>query len=324
MASSSKKREFPTPSFGSVDLLLGVPDVEDRQDTKLPLSKIHRTQKFGRCRYYDPIDLQSFAEEIDADGGVRSPIWVRPMPNGNADEFELVAGNRRYLASEIAGHPDIPVLIFDWADGQAHRAAAIENSHRALNRGEELYSVLNWMPDELGISQDEFLKRLNRMVNETKGKVKGESTQRMLGNSEGNQIEALFRQFNRMSWKSFVSKWLPILKWPEEILQAMNAGKISYEKAEAIFRVKDDGQRRDLLESAIADSLPLEEIKQRVVTLKACGQPQEKSFKTEVGEVLTRLKKVNVESMPASKQKKLLRLTNEIASLLSDGESTDE
>jgi len=77
------------------------------------------------------------------------------------------------------------------------------------------------------------------------------------------------QELNSLSWQSFVSHRLPLLNLPADILEALRQGQLAYTKAQAIARVKDADQRTGLLEEAIAQDLPLSQIKEKVTELKA-------------------------------------------------------
>jgi ParB family chromosome partitioning protein len=69
--------------------------------------------------------------------GVVQPLIVRPLP-GNADRFEIIAGERRWRAAQKAGQHDVPVIVREANDKESLEIAIIENVQRAdLNAVEE-------------------------------------------------------------------------------------------------------------------------------------------------------------------------------------------
>ena len=86
---------------------------------------------------------------------------------------------------------------------------------------------------------------LHRMDNEQKKKV----TNNVIGNSEKEKIESIFAGLGQ-NWQSFVNNRLPLLKLPDELLEALRQGNIAYTKAKAISAVKDEAERKELLENA--------------------------------------------------------------------------
>ncbi|MBZ8183072.1 MAG: hypothetical protein SAL07_13520 [Oscillatoria sp. PMC 1051.18] len=82
-------------------------------------------------------------------------------------------------------------------------------------------------------------------------------------------IEETFASLGLMGWRSFVQNRLPLLKLPDQILEALQKGQLEYTKARAIARVKDEAQRERLLSEAIAGdwSLSQKPTPVRVATL---------------------------------------------------------
>ena len=82
---------------------------------ELPLSQIVAST-FNPRHHFDIQELNELAESIKEEGGVIQPILVRPVQN---DNFEIVAGERRWRASHIAGHDSIDCKIEEKI-GRAH------------------------------------------------------------------------------------------------------------------------------------------------------------------------------------------------------------
>lgn len=100
----------------------------------LPIEQLVRG-KYQPRHHFDPVQLQELADSIKSTGGLLQPIVVRPLKNGT---FEIVAGERRWRAAQIAGLTEISCLVSHYTDEQALQAAIIENINRAdLNPIEE-------------------------------------------------------------------------------------------------------------------------------------------------------------------------------------------
>jgi ParB family chromosome partitioning protein len=102
------------------------PVVSSIQD--IPLERI-RESKTNPRRHFDEVKLADLAENI-RQHGVLQPILVRPLPQGNADTYELVAGARRYRASKLAGRDNIPATVRELTDTQCLELQLIENLQR--------------------------------------------------------------------------------------------------------------------------------------------------------------------------------------------------
>lgn len=106
--------------------------------TKPTLQQI-ATDLFVRGQYqprkhFDPAQLQELAESIKTTGGLLQPIIARPI----GEKFEIIAGERRWRAAQLAGLTEVSCLVSHYSDEQALQASIIENISRAdLNPIEE-------------------------------------------------------------------------------------------------------------------------------------------------------------------------------------------
>jgi ParB family chromosome partitioning protein len=102
-------------------------------DRKVPIEHVVRNPKNPRKSFLEG-DLQDLASSIRQHGIVQ-PVVVRPV---EGDKFEIIAGERRWRAAQLAGLVDIPVIIRDVDDRTALELAIVENVQRAdLNPVEE-------------------------------------------------------------------------------------------------------------------------------------------------------------------------------------------
>lgn len=91
--------------------------------------------KYQPRRHFDPSQLQELADSIKVTQGLLQPIVARPLKNGT---YEIIAGERRWRAAQLAGLNEVSCLISHYTDEQALQAAIIENINRAdLNPIEE-------------------------------------------------------------------------------------------------------------------------------------------------------------------------------------------
>jgi ParB family chromosome partitioning protein len=95
----------------------------------IPLSRIQESKTNPR-RQFDETRLAELADNIRLHG-VLQPILVRPLPSGEAESYELVAGARRYRASKLAKCESIPATIRELTDPQCLELQLIENLQRA-------------------------------------------------------------------------------------------------------------------------------------------------------------------------------------------------
>lgn len=123
---------------------------------KIPVTKIV-PNKFQPRRIFDQEALNELAESI-TQYGILQPIVVRKSLN----EYELVAGERRWRASQRAGLEDIPAIVKDYTDSEMIEIALIENIQREdLNPIEEAMAYRRLM-DELSLTQEEVGRKVGR------------------------------------------------------------------------------------------------------------------------------------------------------------------
>lgn len=208
-------------------------------------------------RYFDPQKMQQLVQSVK-EHGVLEPLLVRPL---SEEEYELVAGERRYRAALEVGLIEVPVVVRQLSDDEALQLALIENLHREdLNPVEETEGILQLIALKLSQPTTAVIKILHRMQNETEGKV----THNVMGKSEAQVVQDIFTGLGLMTWESFVKNRLPLLNLPEEVMEALRKGQIAYTKAQVIARVKEPSSRRALLSAAIQEDLSLSQIKERL------------------------------------------------------------
>lgn len=116
----------------------------------LPLSEIIPNKEQPR-KTFDEGALQELTDSI-TQHGVLQPLLVRPLPEGG---YQLVAGERRWRASRLAGLKEVPVVVKDLSDVETMEIAIIENLQREdLNPIEEAEG-LQALIDRCGFTQDE-------------------------------------------------------------------------------------------------------------------------------------------------------------------------
>ena len=208
-------------------------------------------------RSFAPDKLEQLAISIKK-LGILEPILVRQKAS---EEYELVAGERRYRAAKIAGREEVPVVVRELSDEEALHLSLIENLQREdLNPIDETEGILQLLSLKLKLSVREVVALLYRIEHE----VKGVTAPNVMGSDSFKTICTVFNELGKFTWKSFVTNRLPLLKLPEDILSVVRAGSLEYTKAQAIARVKDDGKRQSLLEEATRENLSLSQLRERI------------------------------------------------------------
>jgi ParB family chromosome partitioning protein len=129
----------------------------DGELREVPIDLIQRG-RFQPRRDMDPAALQELADSIRQQG-VMQPVVIRPIAEGR---YELIAGERRWRATQMAGLDSIPAIIRDVPDEAAIAMALIENIQREnLNPIEEAFA-LQRLQDEFGLTQAQVAEAVGK------------------------------------------------------------------------------------------------------------------------------------------------------------------
>ena len=134
-----------------------VPTEARRPDLKVPIEKLKANPNQPR-RTFLPEQLDELAASVK-EKGIIQPLIVRST---GADEYEIVAGERRWRAAQMAQLHDIPVIVRDFDDTEVLEVAIIENIQRAdLNAVEEAAGYKQLM-DRFGHTQEKLAEALGK------------------------------------------------------------------------------------------------------------------------------------------------------------------
>jgi ParB family chromosome partitioning protein len=298
------KKALELPKMRGVEDLLSM-DVESPTAT-VNIDKIRLPAQQPR-RYFDPEKLSQLVQSVK-EHGILQPLLVRTV-NG---EFELVAGERRLRAAKEAGLTEVPIITKELSDHQTLQIALLENLQREdLNPVEETEGILELLCIELDVNSGEVISILNQAANAKKRNLElTENVSRQL-----EIIESVLSGVGRFTAESFRTSRLPLLNLPDDVLEILRQGKIEYTKARAIAKVKDEGERRDLLDKVINENLSLSEIKQLVKELTPGKITVKETLNAKYSELGKRLKNAQVWE-DAKKTKKLEKLLGDLEQLL--------
>ncbi|MDQ6962113.1 MAG: ParB/RepB/Spo0J family partition protein [Mariprofundaceae bacterium] len=134
----------------------GTLDPEISKTTNTLKIKSIKPNPFQPRVIFDDAELTNLAESIRLDG-VIMPILVRPAKNNT---YQLIAGERRWRASQLAGLHDIPAIVRDVDDRQALELAIIENEHRNDLTAMESARAYQRLHKEFGLTQIDIATRI--------------------------------------------------------------------------------------------------------------------------------------------------------------------
>ena len=142
-----------------LDALFGGSDVDEAESEllHLPISKVEPRLEQPR-EYFDEDALQELADSI-AQYGLIQPITVRKL---NTGYYQIIAGERRWRASRMAGLTEVPVRVIEADDRRTAELALVENLQREdLNPIEEAKGYRTLI-EEYGLTQEEAAKSVGR------------------------------------------------------------------------------------------------------------------------------------------------------------------
>lgn len=196
---------------------------------ELPVELIVANPKQPR-RHFDDEALNALAGSL-GERGVLQPVLVRPKPGGT---YELVAGERRWRAAQIAGLTEIPALVRPRDDAATLELALIENMAREdLNPIEEARACAA-LVEELGLTREEVGRRVGR---------------------------------SRVA----VSNLLRLLDLPEETVELLEQEKLSEGHGRALLLAEDHTVRRRLARDAVREGWSVRAVETRAREINQRG-----------------------------------------------------
>ena len=133
------------------------PEAESGKPREIPVDHID-PNPFQTRRFIDETQLLELAASITANGVVQ-PILVRPQPNGR---FQLIAGERRWRATQRAGKTTIPAILRQVSDEQAMEITIVENLQRADLNPMEQARAYERLSREFHMTQEQMATRTGK------------------------------------------------------------------------------------------------------------------------------------------------------------------
>lgn len=187
-------------------------------------------------RHFDSAKLDELAQSLK-DHGLLEPLVVRKRPG--TDQFELIAGERRWRASQRAGIKEVLVVVRDVSANDAFELALVENVQR-----EDLDPI-------------EFAEALDRLIRDHN------YTQESLARRVGKD-------------RSTVANALRLLKLPDKVREMVVAGELSEGHARALLGVPDEHGIAQIAEKVIRGHLSVRQTEELVRNAKQSSDPKKK------------------------------------------------
>ena len=192
---------------------------------QLPVEQIDRNPYQTRSRF-DETALAELAESIKASGVVQ-PILVRPQLGGR---FQLIAGERRWLASQRAGKTTVPAIVKQVSNEQAMEMTIVENLQREDLNAVEQARAYERLGREFGLTQEQMAQRTGKE-------------------------------------RSSVANFLRLLKLPSEVQILVEENKLSFGHAKALMSLDSPEAVLKLANRAVALSMSVRQVEGTVHSL---------------------------------------------------------
>lgn len=207
---------------------------EDDKIIELPLKQL-RPNPYQPRKHFDEQGIQELAESIKQHGVIQ-PVIVRSVLKG----FELIAGERRYRASQMLGLETIPAVVRSFTDDQTMEIALIENLQRENLNAIELAQAYQNLMDQLKLTQEELSVKVGKS-------------------------------------RSHIANFLRLLNLPEDVKDYVSRGTLSMGHARAIAGVKDADAVKQLAKSTIDQEWSVRQLEEAIQQMnRSKAKPSEK------------------------------------------------
>ena len=198
-----------------------IKNAKEEDIVELKLSEL-RSNPYQPRRTFDQDKLQELADSIK-EFGVLEPIIVTKSVKG----YEIVAGERRKKASELAGLETVPAIIKDFSDEEMMQIALLENIQRedlsAIEEAEAYANIIKM----LNVTQDELGKRIGKS-------------------------------------RSYITNMLGLLRLPSSVKQDILSGQISAGHAKILSKLESEEQILNLVNKIKKDHISVRELESLV------------------------------------------------------------
>lgn len=209
---------------------------DDDKVVEIPLSQL-RANPYQPRKTFNDEAIQELAESI-RQHGVIQPIIVRSVLKG----YEIIAGERRFRASQYCGKATVPAVVRSFSDQQVMEIALIENLQRENLNAMEIATAYQGLMEQFSLTQEELSLKVGKS-------------------------------------RSHIANFLRLLSLPEEVKENVSRGTLSMGHARAIVGIKDPVLVKQLAKQCVEQEWSVRELEEAVKNLER--KPTDKS-KTKV------------------------------------------
>ena len=216
---------------------------------ELPIEAIEPNREQPRKRFADD-RLRELAASIEAQGIIQ-PIVVTPLPDRGPDEprYQILAGERRWRAAQLAGLHEVPVVIRDTPEAERLELALVENLQRADLDPIEEARAYEALIELHGYTQADLATRVGKE-------------------------------------RSTVTNALRLLKLPSKVQEMLIEGQLGMGHARALLGLERQSEMRELADQIVRKSLSVRqteaEVRRRVAPPKAEPEPDDDRKRHEI------------------------------------------
>lgn len=211
-------------------------ETKEEEVIRIPLSEI-RPNPYQPRKTFDDDTIRELAESIKQQGVIQ-PIIVRKILRG----FEIVAGERRFRASQLCGNERIPAVVRELSDAQVMEMALIENLQREDLNAIETAQAYEALINKFHLTQEELSLKVGKS-------------------------------------RSHIANFVRLLSLPESIKDDVSRGTLSMGHARAIVGIKEEKLQLELAQQCIDGQWSVRELEDEVNNLSNRKPLQKKKEK---------------------------------------------
>ncbi|MDU2239392.1 MAG: ParB/RepB/Spo0J family partition protein [Paenibacillus sp.] len=207
---------------------------DDDKVIEIPLNQL-RANPYQPRKTFDEEAIRELAESI-RQHGVIQPIIVRSVLKG----YEIIAGERRFRASQFCGNATIPAVVRSFSDQQVMEIALIENLQRENLNAMEVAVAYQGLMDQFQLTQEELSMKVGKS-------------------------------------RSHIANFLRLLSLPEEVKEYVSRGTLSMGHARALVGLKDPATIKQLAKQCIDHEWSVRDLEDAVQQLDRKKQEKTKA-----------------------------------------------
>lgn len=209
---------------------------DDDKVIEIPLTQL-RPNPYQPRKTFDEDSIKELAESIKQHGVIQ-PIIVRTVLKG----YEIIAGERRFRASQYCGNTTIPAVVRAFTDQQVMEIALIENLQREDLNALEVAIAYQALMDKFNLTQEELSLKVGKS-------------------------------------RSHIANFVRLLSLPTEIKDYVSRGTISMGHARALAGIKEQSVQKELAEQTVSLEWSVRELEDAIQKLDSRQTPEQKTQK---------------------------------------------